>query len=425
MYHSLNKFCSVFMCVLLTNMLHAQTQNTTITHIELSYSDALNIMLKENLPLIAAHYDISASEGDLLQARTWTNPHFNWNQDLYSIERNEYFNQNNQRLIQIDQMFSIAGKHTRTVKLAKINVELNKLMYEDVKRSLIYELGIIFYQLHSLQQREELYNIVFNQFKTLIDAYEIQFKVGAIPGNELIRLKSELLAIQTTIIANQNEANELMGQLRTILNLKPGVTIKTTDLNARIPDASEIIFSELLSKAEQLRPDYLLSRKQIDYNAMNVKLQKSMAVPDVMIAYQPHDKGSNYVRPYSGLVLEFDLPVFNRNKGNILAATANLERSRTEEEYAQISLQNELSSAIYKMLNTRKALENYSEEFLKKLKTVNDNALENFNNKNISMLEYIDIQRIYIQTMHEYIDLKSESMQNINEVNFTVGTEIY
>lgn len=392
--------------------------------LELSYSDALAIFNKESLPLVASSYDVQVAEADLMQARLWNNPHFNWNQDLYSVERNEYFNQNNQRLIQVDQLFSIAGKHTRSVKLARINVELNQLIYQDVRRSLQYELGNLYYTLQGLQESAELYKLVFDQFRTLIDAYEVQFRVGAIPGNELTRLKGELLAIQTEIINNQNEANAVMSDLRTLLNLRPDVTIKVTE-PLRMVNEGSVAYSELLDRARKSRPDYLLRQKEVSYHEMNLKLQRSTAVPDVLLGYQPHDKGSNYVRPYTGLVLEFDLPLFNRNQGAIQAAKVKIAKAQVEKEYGDMSLENELSTTIYQLLNTNKALTNYSNSFLDELKRTNDRARDSFNKKNISMLEYIDVQRTYIQTMHEYIALKSQSMRNVQELNFTVGADLF
>jgi cobalt-zinc-cadmium efflux system outer membrane protein len=391
---------------------------------ELSYADASALFIKESLPLVAASYDVQVAEADLMQARLWNNPHFNWNQDLYSVERNEYFNQNNQRLIQIDQLFSIAGKHTRSVKLAKINVDLNRLIYQDVRRSLQYELGNLYYSLQGLQESAELYKMVYEQFRTLIDAYEVQFRVGAIPGNELTRLKGELLAIQTEIINNQNEANSVMSDLRTLLNLRPEVTISTTE-PLRVVSEGSVAYAELLERARKSRPDYLLRQREVDYHEMDLKLQRSTAVPDVLLGYQPHDKGSNYVRPYTGLVLEFDLPLFNRNQGAIQAAKTRIAKAQVEQSYGDMSLENELSTSIYQLLNTNRALANYSNSFLDELKRTNDRARENFNNKNISMLEYIDVQRTYVQTMHEYIALKSQSMLNVQELNFTVGAEVF
>jgi cobalt-zinc-cadmium efflux system outer membrane protein len=344
---------------------------------------------------------------------------------LYSAERNEYFNQKNQRLIQMDFMFSVSGKHTRGVKLAKIGLEQNQLMYENTKRSLVYEVGLKFHQLMMLQKRNDLYKVVFSQFKTLIDAYEIQYKVGEIPGSELIRLKSELLTLQNSIVNNQNETEKEMSELRALLNMRPEVTLVAKESLLAIPNPVQLNLEELYIHAEENRPDYLARLKEISYQEMNLKLQTSKSVPDLMVGYQPHDKGSNYVRPYTGLVVEMDIPIFNRNQGNIASSKAEVSKSKADAEHALNSLQNEISSSLNKFFHSKSALDNYDIEFLKELESLNNSALQNYNNKNINILQYLDMQRTYINTMSEYLGLKSEIVQRVIDIEFTTGYQLY
>jgi cobalt-zinc-cadmium efflux system outer membrane protein len=419
------KYLLAILCIAMSGNLFSQVQNSEQKVLELTYPEAVGILLQQSLPLLSAHFEVEASEGELLQSRAWNNPHFNWNQDLYSAERNEYFNQKNQRLIQMDFMFSVSGKHTRGVKLAKIGLEQNQLMYENTKRSLVYEVGLKFHQLMMLQKRNDLYKVVFSQFKTLIDAYEIQYKVGEIPGSELIRLKSELLTLQNSIVNNQNETEKEMSELRALLNMRPEVTLVAKESLLAIPNPTQLNLEDLYIHAEENRPDYLARIKEISYQEMNLKLQTSKSVPDLMVGYQPHDKGSNYVRPYTGLVVEMDIPIFNRNQGNIASSKAEVSKSKADAEHALNSLQNEISSSLNKFFHSKSALDNYDIEFLKELESLNNSALQNYNNKNINILQYLDMQRTYINTMSEYLGLKSEIVQRVIDIEFTTGYQLY
>ena len=419
------KYLLAILCIAIPERLFSQEIKSEQRTLELTYTEAVGILLQESLPLLSAHYEVEASEGELLQSRSWNNPHFNWNQDLYSAERNEYFNQKNQRLIQMDFMFSVSGKHTRGVKLAKIGLEQNQLMYENTKRSLVYEVGLKFHQLMMLQKRNELYKVVFSQFKTLIDAYEIQYKVGEIPGSELIRLKSELLTLQNSIVNNQNETEKEMSELRALLNMRPDVILVAKESTLAIPDPVQLDLEELYVHAEENRPDYLARLKEISYQEMNLKLQTSKSIPDLMVGYQPHDKGSNYVRPYTGLVVEMDIPIFNRNQGNIASSKAEVSKSKADAEHALNSLQNEISSSLNKFFHSKSALDNYDIGFLKELESLNNSALQNYNNKNINILQYLDMQRTYINTMAEYLGLKSEIVQRVIDIEFTTGYQLY
>jgi len=391
--------------------------------LKLSYEEAQKMLLRQNLHVLSAYYEISAAEADLVQSKLWSNPYLVWNQDLYSIERNQYMNQTNQRLIQINQTFSIAGKYTNTVKLAKINVELNKLMMQDVLRCLLFDLGIRYVNLHALQQKNALYSSILAKSEQLIKSAENKLNVGAIPLNEVTRLKSELIAVQTEAINNKNDILKETSEIKNLLNISDNVYIQVQDY---LPDesASALMVEDLINEAMSSRADFLLSKKQIQFEERNLKLQKSMAMPDLMLGYQPNDKGSNYVRPYTGLVLEMYVPMFDRNQGNIKRAKIKIDQAKSSNEFAELKLRNEIQQSYDHLANSRQGFQTFSETFLKTIEDMNRNSINNYDKKNINLLEYIDLQRIYIQNRLQYIDLQNEYHNAINELNFSIGKQI-
>src|SRR5882762_8251078 len=60
------------------------------------------------------------------QAKVGNNPTIGWNQEAYNLEENKYLRARNQFEAQISQAVSIAGKHTNTVKLARITAASNR-----------------------------------------------------------------------------------------------------------------------------------------------------------------------------------------------------------------------------------------------------------------------------------------------------------
>lgn len=397
----------------------SQVKDTTVL---LTLTQAKAELVKSNLSLLASHYDVDIAEADLIQAKLWNNPLFVWNQDLYSVELNQYFNYRNQRLIQIEQVISIAGKHTNTVKLSKINLQLSKLMLQDALRSLLYETGEVYYELQALQEKQKIYTDMLEKYQRLINNSVNQLKVGAISNNEVLRLKSELTGIKAEAIANLNDVAIAMKSLRILLNLPEHVRIITQaePLAANIPSDTE----ELIQLALESRPDYLLSKKGIAYEEQNYKLQKSLAVPDINLGYQPHDKGSNYVRPYTGLVVEMQLPLYDRNQGNIKASKARISQAELKNQLQENTIRNEVATSYQQVLTSQYGLSDFSDEFLQNVEELNTNANSNFDRRNISMLEYIDLQRIYMQNQSQYIDLRNQLLRSVNQLNFTIGKDI-
>ena len=70
------------------------------------------------------------------------------------------------------------------------------------------------FYLHALQEKSYLYQQVMRNYDKLMDATRKQLEVGAISVTEAIRLESEYLAVKTESIANRNEQEKVMADLR-------------------------------------------------------------------------------------------------------------------------------------------------------------------------------------------------------------------
>lgn len=401
-------------CVLVAT---AQDRDTVIT-----FQEAKARLLRANLGLLAAYYDIDIARAGVVQARLWNNPYFVFNGDLYSMEANEYFHFRNQHLLQVEQTFSIAGKHTNTVKLARLNAEMAEKQMEDVLRSLLFEMSNTYADLASLQAKQLLFRQVMTGYEKLMIATRQQLQVGAISLTESLRLESEYLAVKTESVQNYNEQEAVMATMRTLLRFPADTTFH---LELRVPPIfQEFDAGVLAEQAVQSRPDVLAQKLDLKYQERNLKLQRSTGVPDVKLAYQPRDRGSNYVRPYQGFNVEFNIPLFDRNQGEIQAAQFSMKKSALQYADIENRVRNEVVAAYNRYRSSNTGLSGYDEDFLSRLTELNRNTNENFQKRNISLLQFIDQQRIYIQTNIQLIELKQQYINNVNELNFSVGTNL-
>jgi cobalt-zinc-cadmium efflux system outer membrane protein len=388
----------------------------------LSFQEAKARLMKVNLSLLASYYDINIAKAAVIQARLWNNPYFVFNGDLYSNETNEYFHFRNQHLLQVEQTFSYAGKHTNTVKLARLGAELAEKQLEDVLRSLLFETGNLYSDLAALQEKAMLYQQVMRNYDKLMAATRKQLEVGAISVTEALRLESEYLAVKTEALTNINERESVMKDLRILLRMPEDTTFY---VEQKVPIiAQEFDIKTLTEQAATIRPDLLVRKADIKYQERNLKLQRSAGVPDIKLAYQPRDRGSNYVRPYQGFNVEFNIPLFDRNQGEIKAAEYSVAKSNLQFEQIENQVRNEVVAAYNRYKNSNAGLVNYSPELLDRLKDLNKSTNENFQKRNISLLQFIDYQRIFILTNTQLIELKQQYINNANELNFAVGTNI-
>src|SRR5882724_11654525 len=102
--------------IFILSIMSAYGQDST-----LSFLQAKDRLMKKNFYLLAAYYEINQAEAQVVQAKLLYNPSIYWNQEAYNKAQDKYLKGANQYELQINQTISIAGKHTNTVKLARIN----------------------------------------------------------------------------------------------------------------------------------------------------------------------------------------------------------------------------------------------------------------------------------------------------------------
>lgn len=378
-------------------------------------------LLRKNLFLLASYYNVNQAEAQLIQARIWANPNISWFQEAYSVEQEKYFRAANQFEGQISQTISIAGKHTNTVKLARVGVALSKAQFEDAIRSLLFELATTYNDLAAADKKSKLYAEVLSNYEKLQAASKKELQVGTISVTEDLRIQSEYIAVKADAVTNANLREELLGKLKTLLQY-PKDTLFTTE--QRLP-AFFSTFNEdsLINQSLKARPDLKFAKLYQEYQQRNLKLQKSISLPDLTIGYD-YDKGGNYTREYSGLIVQMPLPIFDRNQGRIQESQYKVNQADLQFQYLQKIATHQTATAFRQYKKNYNALADYSDEYLQKLKNLNESTQLFFQKRNISLLEFIDYQRVYIKTQLQLIELRQQYLQSIHQLNFSVGLQL-
>lgn len=413
MNKSFNGF-TVFILLVISKFVAAQSDST------LTLAQAKERLLKKNFYLLAAYYEVSQAEAQVAQARLWNNPNIYFNQEIYNKAK-EILKTSNQYEVQFTQTISIAGKHTNTVKLAKVNLEVNKAQFDDVIRSLVFELSDTYNNLAALEEKEDLYDEVIASYERLIAASKKELQVGAISVTENLRIQSEYIGVKAQALDNANQKEQYLSQLRTLLQYPKDTLIRITQ---KIPlFNSNLVLDSLIDHALAVRPDLKVSKLNQEYQHQNLKLQRSLALPDLTMGYD-HDLASNYAPNYNGVMLQMDLPVFNRNQGNIKQAKYGIQQSQLQGDYLKTTITNQVIAAYNQYKKNNEGLSNYSDEYLDNLTQLNKNTNTYFQKRDISLLEFIDYQRIYISTNIQLIELRQQFLESVNNLNFSVGETV-
>ena len=130
------------------------------------------------------------------------------------------------------------------------------------------------------------------------------------------------------------------------------------------------------------------------------------------------------MRPYHGFTTEIFLPIYDRNQGRIKQAEFSVKQASLEYSQLENRARNQVMAAYNRYQSSGRGLANYKQEFLDQLRELNQHTNENFRKRNISLLQFIDQQRIYILNNIQLIELKQQFLNNVSELNFSVGTNL-
>ena len=402
---------------LLLGLPSATLRSQNVVHLTLD--QAKSRLLRENLTLLAEKYSIAIAEAEAVQARVWNNPNFVWNSDLYSVEKNQYMNYKNQVLIQLEMMVPVTGRFHKAGRVADLNVDVAKATFSNTLRELIFSFTLEYNGLAVAQERSKLLQEVEALYDQLIKSAELNQKVGALAGSEVLRLQSERLTVEAERMQNAQYIEASEARLKTLLYLQPEIRIQaeltTGTVNALPP------MGELMAQMVAGRGDYRAALSALEMHRKNISLQRALAIGDVKLGFQPHDRGSNYVRPYQGIVVEIPLSTFDRNQGNVSIAENEYRRAQVELVHKENEMQNELFSLYRQCLEVNRTLEEYSNERLAAVRLMNKSATENYLKRHLSLLEYIDLQRIYKQTITDYLTVKQNQLDAHAALMYAAG----
>ena len=198
--------------------------------------------------------------------------------------------------------------------------------------------------------------------------------------------------------------------------------VNETELNRYFLNGYTI--AALSELALQNRGDVKVIESLTRQAEINYKLQKSLAVPNLRIG-ATYDQSGSYVNNYTGITLGADLPFFNKNQGNIKASKSMIDYQKGIQSQKTNAVSNEIAEAFQKVRYVENMVQSVDTKFTDQFEQLNKGVLENFQKGNLTLLEFIDFIETYSESIKELNRLKADRVGAYEELNFTVGQELF
>lgn len=390
---------------------------------------AEQMFLQNNLSLLAARYDIDAHTALMKQSKVWDNPVLNTDQNVYD---GRFFRhgkatpsapQNGGQIyVELQQVLLTAGKRNKLVQLAQDATQSSEAQFNELMRNLRYVLITNLNNLAQLQAVQKLYESEIVNMQHLVKGMDEMLKIGDISLKENVRIKALLYSLQSDYADNLRQQQDIQKDIRTMLHQADNIFIKIAFPSADYDKISAVPLLSLIDSVQASRPDIALAHSQLAYQEHNLSYQKALAVPDVTVGAS-YDRANSYVPNYYGLQIGLPLPVFNKNRGNIIAAQANIKQAEAVVLENKTAAQNEVIAAYNKLMTlvqVQKSAGNWQSDYDMLLQ----NMLQSYAAKKVSLVDFIDFFDSYKETKLRQWQQQTNLLQAIAELNFVTSQNI-
>ena len=418
----------ILFCVSIALGLQLQAQET----LKISREEAETMFLQNNLLLISEKLNIESQQAEVIQARLWPNPEFSISEiNLWKTTGVEpsppffgNFGRDQQIAFELNQLVQTAGKRKKLIALEQVDVSKSEQYFEDLLRGLKLELRNQLTDLQYIQQSIKVHQNLIDNISTLTNAYQNQLNKGNISKAEYVRLKAQELEINKEILELTRQSNEIQKELKLLLRTNPTVSIEITDDGfVKNTNPYEAIFiDQIVENAKENRPDYKLALLEEEYSNKLLSYEKAQRIPDMTFGVN-YDRNGNTMLDFVGFGVSFDLPVFNRNKGNITKAKLQIENAKVQKEQTVLTIENEIFLAYKSLQQAIDFVKNIEPDYENDLDLLLDNYTKNFTSKNISMLEYFDFMDAYLENKKIILEAQKDVNQKAEELNYSLGKD--
>ncbi len=394
-------------------------QNTTL----ISLDQAINLALAHNHSLQATRTQILQNQAQEITANLRPNPTLGADSQFVPFFSPQDFsgtnlNETQQFDVGIGYLFERGHKRQRRLQAARDQTAVTRSQVTDAERTLAFNVGQQFISVLLAESTLQFALQDLQGFQQTVNISETQLKAGFIGEGDYLKIKLQLLQFQTDVSSARLAKVQALVGLREFLgyNAVPADFDVIGDL-AYEPLTGNL--QDLQMKALRERPDYRAAELGTTAAQSQILLAKANAKVDVNGTYDfTHVAGENT----ASIFVNFELPIFNRNQGEIARTRYALTQAQEQQQAASDTVLSDVSNAYEAVKSNDEVVQLYTSGYLKQAQDSRDISEYAYKRGAASLLDFLDAQRSYRSVQLAYRQALASYMTALEQLKEAVGT---
>jgi outer membrane protein, heavy metal efflux system len=416
------RFSGVFASAVLLFLLSggsAVAQSTTL----ITLDQAIDLALAHNHSLKASRTLILQNQAQEITANLRPNPTLGVDTQFIPFFSPQDFsgtnlNQTQQFDLGISYLFERGHKRQHRLQAARDQTAVTRAQITDAERTLAFNVGQQFVSVLLAESTLQFALEDLKGFQQTVDISQAQFKAGFIGEGDFLKIKLQLLQFQTDVSSARLAKVQALVALRQFL----GYDAVPADYDV----IGDLAYQPLQAKLEDLqlralreRPDFRAAELGITAAQSQYLLAKANAKVDVNGTYDfTHVSGENT----ASLFANFELPIFNRNQGEIARTNYALAQAKEQEQSASDTVLSDVSNAYEAVKSNDEVVQLYTSGYLKQAQDSRDISEYAYKRGAASLLDFLDAERSYRSTQLAYRQALASYMTALEQLKEALGS---
>jgi len=399
---------------------------------KISKEEVERTFLENNFELISQKFSLEQSQAELIQARLWAN-----NPNLTIGEVNLWRNNPHEEMpylfgrygktqqvsLELEQVIETAGKRKKRIALQQVHTQNAVLNFEELLRNLKFSLRSTIIELEKIQLEEQLLKNSLDIFEDLLISYKKQSELKNLSRADYLRIQTEYIQFKEDYTSLLSNKNNLVYDLKVYLGDTTEDSFEIYQPLMVSDKLSRKLPMDLVDEALANRSDFKLIKQQKEIAHKELDIEKAARIPDVTVGLG-YDRGGNIMQDFVGLSISFDLPLLNKNQGNIRKAQVEIEKSFNEERKMNNEIVNEVNRLKKQLIIYESVLKEYTDEDQLSVTEMMNNYVKNFKQSRISLIEFLDFSDSYLKSQQAFLNQKEQYLKTFEELQFIVGKDL-
>ena len=393
-------------------------QNTTL----ITLDQAIDLALAHNHSIKATRTLVFQNQAQEITANLRPNPTLGADSQFVPFFSPQDFsgenlNETQQFDIGIGYLFERGHKRQRRLQAARDQTAVTRAQIADAERTLAFNVGQQFVSVLSAESTLQFALQDFKSFQQTVDISEAQFKAGYIGEGDYLKIKLQLLQFQTDVSSARLAKVQALVGLREFLgyNAVPADYDVIGDLAYQPLKAN---LEDLQTKALLDRSDFRAAELAITAAQSQILLAKANAKVDVNGTYDfTHVSGENT----ASIFVNFELPIFNRNQGEIARTNYALTQAQELQQAASDTVLSDVANAYEAVRSNDEVVQLYRSGYLKQAQDSREISEYAYKRGAASLLDFLDAERSYRSVQLAYRQALAAYMTALEQLKEAVG----